>query len=91
MMYIHHVPRLVRKQIYVTAEQEEMLKAIAARERRSEADVIRAALDERLKPRPRSRRRVSNDSLWGIVAAGASEARDVSTQVDHYLYGASRR
>ena len=91
MMYIHQVARLVRKQVYITAEQEKMLKAIAARERRSEADVIRAALDERLKPRSRSGRGVNADSLWSVVAAGASEARDVSSQVDHYLYGAPRR
>jgi hypothetical protein len=83
--------RLVRKQVYITAEQEERLKAIAAREKRSEAEVIRAALDERLRPRPRSRRQLGGDSLWDIVGIGAADVADVSTQVDHYLYGVSRR
>jgi hypothetical protein len=90
-MYIHQMGRLVRKQVYITAEQEERLKEIAAREKRTEAEVIRAALDERLKPGRRSRRRRVDDPLWGILGVGEADARDVSSQVDHYLYGAPRR
>jgi hypothetical protein len=91
-MYIHHLmPRLVRKQVYLTPEQDELLKRAAARERRSEADIIRGALDQRLGAKKAPRRSRSRDPLWGIVNLGRSGARDVSAQVDHYLYGTPRK
>jgi hypothetical protein len=90
-MYIHQVAKLVRKQVYITAEQDHELKRAAARQRRPEAEIIREALDERLGP-PRARHAtVEDDPLWQIVALARSDARDVSTNVDHYLYGAPRR
>jgi hypothetical protein len=49
-MYIHRVAKLVRKQVYLTAEQDEWLAKVAARERRPEAEIIRAALDARIRP-----------------------------------------
>jgi hypothetical protein len=83
--------RLVRKQVYITPEQESLLKGIAAREKRSEADIIRTALDERLRPGPPGVRRKDGDALWDIIGVGASDRRDVSEDVDHYLYGRPRR
>jgi hypothetical protein len=85
------MPRLVRKQVYITSEQEELLKQIASREKRSEADIIRSALDARLRPRRAPLRRLSDDSLWGIVGLGAGDAGDVSENVDAYLYGVPRK
>jgi hypothetical protein len=90
-MYIHHVSRLVRKQVYLTAEQDELLRQTATRERRSEAEIIRAALDQRLRPKRAPHRSRSPDSLWDIVGLGKSDARDVSSDVDRYLYKAPRR
>jgi hypothetical protein len=90
-MYIHHMASLVRKQVYLTAEQNDLLKRAAGREQRSEAEIIRSALDLRLRPRRPARTSLRRDPLWGIVAAGQSTARDVSENVDHYLYGAPRR
>jgi hypothetical protein len=90
-MYIHYVGRLVRKQVYLTEAQDHLLKQAAAEERKSEAEVIRSALDQRLRPRKAPRRPSSGDSLWQIVGLGRSGVRDVSDQVDHYLYGAPKR
>jgi hypothetical protein len=89
-MYIHHMARLVRKQVYITAEQEERLKHIAAREKRSEAEIIRAALDDRLQARPAAAKRLADDPLWAIVGIGAAQAHDISEHVDRELYGATR-
>jgi len=90
-MYIHHMARLVRKQVYLTVEQNELLKQAAGHERKTEAEVIRSALDQRLRPRRAPRRPSSADPLWGIVGLGRSGVRDVSVQVDHYLYGSPKR
>jgi hypothetical protein len=83
--------RLVRKQVYLTEEQDHLLKEAAASERKTEAEVIRSALDQRLRPRKAPRRPSPRDSLWKIVGLGRSSSRDVSEQVDHYLYGAPKR
>jgi hypothetical protein len=85
------MPRLVRKQVYITAEQEERLKEVASREKRSEADVIRAALDDRLSPRRKAPRGERRDALWRIVAVASAAPDDVSEHVDEHLYGPSRR
>jgi hypothetical protein len=91
VMYIHHMARLVRKQVYLTVEQDELLKQAAAHERKTEAEVIRSALDQRLRPKRAPRRPSSADPLWGIVGLGRSGVPDVSEQVDHYLYGSPKR
>ena len=83
------MPRLVRKQVYITAEQENLLKQVASREKRSEAEVIRSALDARLRPRRAPPRRLADDPLWAIIGLGGGEVRDVSERVDEYLYGVS--
>jgi hypothetical protein len=83
--------KLVRKQVYLTAEQDQWLTETAAQERRPAAELIRAALDARMRPRHAPRARLATDSLWKIVGLGASAQRDVSEQVDHYLYGARKR
>jgi hypothetical protein len=90
-MYIHRVPALVRKQVYLTVEQNHLLKQAADRERRTEAEIIRGALDQRLRPRRAPRVGGRRDPLWGIVGIGQSATRDGSNNVDHYLYGAPRR
>jgi hypothetical protein len=83
---------MVRKQVYLTAEQDAWLKKRASHENRSEADIIRDALQtHRRAPRRAERPTFARDPLWGIVGLGASSAGDGSTQVDHYLYGAPRK
>ncbi len=91
VMYIHRMAKLVRKQVYLTAEQDQWLAKAAARERRPEAEIIRAALDERIRPRRAPKTELARDPLWQIVGLAASDRSDVSDQVDHYLYGTRRR
>jgi hypothetical protein len=78
--------RLVRKQIYITEEQNEGLRRAAAREGRPEAEIIRSALDARLGPKRGERFRLADDSLWDVVGLGSSERDDVSERVDDFLY-----
>jgi len=80
---------MVRKQVYLTRRQDEAVKRIARAERRPEAEIIREAIDRRLAPAPR--RAPAMDPLWQIVGLGSSGSRDTSSNVDHYLYGKSRR
>jgi hypothetical protein len=86
-MYIHHMSRLVRKQLYITEDQERRLKLAARRERRAEAEILRSALDRVLLPKPAARGRGRRDSLWDIVGLGRTKAGDVARNVDRYLYG----
>ena len=90
-MYIHHMARMVRKQVYLSPEQNERLRRIAARQRRTEADVLREALDAQLEEHPPSKARVDRDALWSIVGVGTSKKGDLSQQTDAFLYGSKRR
>jgi len=86
VMYIHYVGRLVRKQIYLTEEQNEGLRRAAAREGRPEAEIIRSALDVRLGPKRGERFRLADDPLWDVVGLGGADRDDVSERVDDFLY-----
>jgi hypothetical protein len=90
-MYIHRMNRLVRKQVYITEEQEQLLKRAARRERRTEADIFRFALEQVLRPKKIRRNRAERDPLWEIVGLGQTGDGDVARNVDHYLYGAAKR
>jgi len=80
-MYIHRVKKgMVRKQVYLTAEQNARLRRAAARDRRTEADILREALDEE-QPDPQE------DSLWDLVGVGTGDDDDLSERVDEILYG----
>jgi len=91
MMYIHHMSRLVRKQLYITEEQERRLKLAAKREERAEAEILRSALDQVLHPRKAARGRARRDPLWDIVGLGRTKAAEVARNVDRYLYRLPRR
>lgn len=87
-MYIHRVKKaMVRKQVYLTAEQNERLRRAAARERRTEAEILRDALDSHLGATERSAAEIRADPLWEIVGVGESEEGDLSERVDDILYG----
>jgi hypothetical protein len=90
-MYIHRMSRLVRKQVYITEEQEQLLKRAARHGRHTEAEILRSALDQALRPKRVPRGRTGRDPLWDIVGLGRTRDGDVSHNVDHYLYGAPRR
>ena len=90
-MYIHHMSRLVRKQVYITEEQEQLLKRAARRSRYTEAEILRSALDQALRPKKVPRSQPGHDPLWDIVGLGRTRAGDVAYNADHYLYGVARR
>jgi hypothetical protein len=84
--------RLIRKQVYITEEQEQLLKRAARRERCTEAEILRSALDHAfLPPKKVTRSRAERDPLWDILALGRTNDGNVALDVDHYLYGASPR
>lgn len=80
---------MVRKQIYLTAAQDRRLRREALRQRRAEAEIIREALDRQL-GEDTAGHDVSSDSLWDIIGIARSGRGDLSTNVDHYLYGAPK-
>jgi hypothetical protein len=82
--------RMVRKQVYLTAEQDEKIRRLAAGQRRPEAELIRDALDQMLESASAARARFDKDPLWDIVGIGRSGRGDVSANVDAYLYGDKR-
>ena len=91
MMYIHRVKPMVRKQVYLTPAQNQRLRRAAAKQRRSEAEIIREAIDRQLGGETLTRAEIEKDPLWGIIAIAHSGDPDFSKNVDHYLYGAPRK
>ena len=73
---------MVRKQLYLPAEQEMALKRRAAEERTSEAEVVRKALGLYLARRPRGRRNPLRE-LVGVAKLGD---RHASERHDEALY-----
>ncbi|TMB47997.1 MAG: hypothetical protein E6J56_25825 [Deltaproteobacteria bacterium] len=89
-MYIHRMARMVRKQLYLSREQNERLRRAARRLRRTEADLLREALDRHLGDR-RGTASIGRDPLWAIVGVAASPRGNLSGRIDEHLYGARRR
>ena len=85
-MYIHHMPKMVRKQVYLTQEQDQRVRRAAALSRRTDAAVIREALDRLLEPKA-SNGAFEDDPIWGLVGLGESSVGDLSERVDEHLYG----
>ena len=84
------MPAMVRKQVYLTAELDERLRREAARQRRSEAEILREALAVRLGVSGKNRVDASGDSLWQLVGIGATDSTNLSGSVDDVLYGRSK-
>lgn len=81
---------MVRKQVYLTVEQDRRLRRAADRARRPEAEIIRAALDRELGV-DSDVSDPTEDPLWDIVGIAGGPWADLSEQVDHYLYGRPKR
>jgi hypothetical protein len=77
-----------RKQIYLDDASERALKRAAARTGRSEASLIREALQRYLA----SGAERADDPLEGLIGLVPDEAGpdDVAEEHDHYLYGAPK-
>ncbi|MSP63615.1 MAG: hypothetical protein EXR72_25380 [Myxococcales bacterium] len=82
---------MVRKQIYLTPDQDRRLRQAAVRQRRAEAEIVREALDRQIPDDGAGKSDLARDPLWGIVGLGKSGKGDLSRNVDHYLYGAPRK
>ncbi len=54
---------MIRKQIYITPQQDEALKRLAEATGRSQADIIRAALDQWFEVAQQQRREAELDSV----------------------------
>jgi hypothetical protein len=77
---------MVRKQIYLDADQEKQLRRVAKRLRCSEAQILREALDRHLGLTPKRVDAPENDSIWTMVGAWSSDTGDLSERVDAILY-----
>jgi len=82
---------MVRKQVYLSPHQNERLRRAASRQRCTEAEVLREALDRFLGEGRTSRASVDRDPLWRIVGVAASHDGNLSERVDEVLYGRARR
>ncbi|HET6684876.1 MAG TPA: CopG family transcriptional regulator [Gaiella sp.] len=75
-----------RKQIYLDEANERALKRLAARTGRSEASLIREALERYLAPGGGDDEHDPLERLIGLVA-DETGPDDVAEEHDHYLYG----
>lgn len=76
---------MVRKQFYLTVEQDRRLRRAAKKHRRTEADLIREALDRTLGDAAIDD--PADDALWGLVAITDAKPSDPSETIDDVLYG----
>ncbi len=76
--------RKVRKQIYITPEQNEDLKALALIDGISEAGIIREALSAYVAAR--QEKATKEDPLADLIGVGTSKHTDSAQRHDHYLY-----
>lgn len=82
IMEVIRVGKLVRKQTYITPAQDDALKRIAGRGSRTEADVIREALEQYLRTQEGPRR----DPLIDIVGIASGGPRDGAERHDRDIY-----
>ena len=77
----------VRTQIYLPRRLHRALGAAARRRRVSMAQLLREAAEEVLRRDAAER----GDPLKDLIGVVDNDATDLSTNHDHYLYGARRR
>jgi hypothetical protein len=78
---------MVRKQVYLTSRQNDLLRRTAQAARRSEAEVLREALDQFFDGQDAHAPTTESDPLWGIVGLADLPDDALSEQVDDELYG----
>ena len=78
--------KMIRKQVYLTAEQDTRLRRVARQQQRAEAELLRDALDSYLAVIA-AHERVDGDALFRLVAIGRSEDGTLSESVDNILHG----
>lgn len=78
--------QMVRRQIYLSAEQNRRLQETATRLRQTEADLVREALDRYFGSGAAKNLDIDDDPLWNIVGAATSRQGGLSEQVDDHAY-----
>lgn len=73
---------LVRKQTYISRKQDAALKRIALRQKVTEAEIIRRAIDAYIKPLE-----AESNPLLELEGIGAGGSEDGAENHDRYLYG----
>ena len=74
--------KLIRKQTYITAAQDDALKHIAGRRSQTEAEIIREALEQYLRAQEGLRR----DPLLDIIGVASGGPKDGSEHHDRDVY-----
>lgn len=89
---------MIRTQVTFTQEQIDLLKEAAYKEDISVAEIVRRAVDEKFEKEVMSADRIKdNIGLRLLTIAkdakrrGVRGPKDLSTNVDHYLYGAPKK
>jgi predicted DNA-binding protein len=82
-MYMCH--KKVRKQVYLTPEQNEELKSLSVMKGVSEASIIREAVDVYLGESKKAA--TEKDPLAKLLGLGTSKHSDSAGRHDDYLYG----
>ena len=83
---LNNPDRMVRKQTYISAEQDRQLKALARQEETTEAEIIRRALEQYI--RAEKAKNMKNPLLGLIGISGHAEGPgDGSVNHDKYIYG----
>ncbi|MBI2264955.1 MAG: hypothetical protein HYU64_07260 [Armatimonadetes bacterium] len=78
-----------RKQIYLSEDMEQELRAAALFRGASEAAIVREALEQYLQAR-RPKVPLEEDPLWKLVGIIEDGPPDASEAIDYYLYGPGR-
>lgn len=82
---------MVRKQVYLTPSQNTRLRRAAKQLRRSEADLLREAVEMQLAGTGPAAPAVRDDPLFKLVGVGQSTEGDLSERVDEILYAKGTR
>ncbi len=80
---------MIRTQIYIQETLHERAKTIARNKKQSLANLYRGFIAGGLQTAEKKRRGNSLDSLIKLNLKGGP--RDLSTNIDHYLYGAPKK
>ena len=82
MLYIRC---MIRTQIYLPEDMHMDIKMKAAKTKKSQAVIIREAIKKGLKPRRTSK--TLGEELLELAKLGGRGPKDLSTNLDAYLYG----
>lgn len=73
-----------RKQIYLTEALDREISAIAKKEKKSQAEIVRKLLEKGI---DRKKKMSSGEFLLHLASYSVPGPRDLSTNLDRYLYG----